>query len=295
MLQQTTVTAVVPYYEKFLKTFPTFNALSKAPLEDILFLWQGLGYYSRARNLHACAQVVVQKYHGLLPQTEAALLALPGVGPYTAAAIVAIAFNQPATVVDGNVERVISRLYRIKAPLPKAKKEIRLKAKELTDLKHPGTYAEAIMDLGATICTPKSPGCTRCPVQAFCTAFTRGEPEAFPIKPPRKQRPVKKGTAWIVIDKHGCIYLRQRSTHGLLGGLWEVPHTDWEMASLPFHKPENTQPCGEIKHVFTHFELRLDIKKASTNACHPPEQAFKPDNLPPLSTLMRKVLRTADF
>jgi A/G-specific adenine glycosylase len=294
MLQQTTVATVTPYYEKFLKKFPSFTELANATLEDILHLWQGLGYYSRARNLHACAQIVAQKYGGHLPKTEAELITLPGIGRYTAAAVASIAFNQPATVVDGNVERVISRLYRIKAPLAQAKKIIEGKAQRLTDPSQPGAYAEALMDLGSTICTPTAPQCAVCPVQTFCAACKQKDPEHFPIKKRKKHRPVKTGTAWVLIDKRGAVYLRQRPVQGLLGGLWEVPHTEWEPTPLPFNQPEQAVSCGEIKHVFTHFELKLKIKKSRVGTNHPAGQAFVPAALPPLSSLMKKVLSLAE-
>ena len=300
MLQQTTVATVIPYYQNFLEAFPTVGSLATATLEDVLHLWQGLGYYSRARNLHACANKIVAEHNSCFPQTYEALLTLPGIGPYTAAAIAAIAFDEPATVVDGNVERVISRLHRIQTPLPEAKTDIKPIAASLTPTKRAGDYAEAMMDLGATLCTPKNPKCLLCPVSSFCEAYTQGDATNFPKKQPKKKRPEKSGTAWIHLNDKGEIYLEKRAPKGLLANLWQVPNTGLPApdnaltpdSALSFNK------VGEIRHVFTHFGLTLQVMLAKTPTNFPKTSAagyFSLTNLPPLPTVMRKVLAKCDL
>ena len=298
MLQQTTVATVKPYFWRFLEAFPTVHDLARATEQEVLTLWQGLGYYSRARNLHACAKTVVAAWDGQFPTTTEDLLKLPGIGPYTAAAIAAIAFNAQATVVDGNVERVISRLYRLATPLPKAKTEIRPLATALTDPARPGAYAGAIMDLGATVCTPRSPSCAECPVQRWCAGYAAGDQATYPRKEPKAKRPEKTGVAWCIFDRHGRLYLRQRPAKGLLASLWEVPHTGWEEHAPPlpeiaqYHAAEAVD-AGQIRHVFTHFGLTLDVRRLDL----PTEQPdwVSPATLArhPLPTLMRKVLHRA--
>jgi A/G-specific adenine glycosylase len=227
MLQQTTVKAVIPYFEAFLARWPTALALGGASRDEILAAWAGLGYYSRARNLHACAQRVARNG---FPADETGLRQLPGVGAYTAAAIAAIAFGKPAAAVDGNVERVLARLFGLSTPLPRVKPSIRALAGRLVSEKRPGDYTQAMMDLGATICTPRSPLCPRCPVSPFCAAFRRGEPERFPIKAPKAPRPIRRGDAFVIvreIEGRPYILLRRRPENGLLGGMMEVPCTEW--------------------------------------------------------------------
>lgn len=269
----------------------------------MLHLWQGLGYYSRARNLHKCAQVVVTKYAGQFPTSEAELLKLPGIGPYTAAAIAAIAFNRHATVVDGNVERVISRLYQVDTPLPDAKPVIKELAQQLTCAQHPGDYAGAIMDLGATVCTPKKPLCLTCPVRGFCACGNAEQAVQYPKKRAKAARPAKVGTAWAVFDPKGRVYLHQRPSKGLLANLWELPNNGWEKEDrLPpalayWQRQANARPCGTIKHVFTHFSLQLQVLRldlpATADDAPGLNQWFNLNALPPLPTLMKKVLSAA--
>lgn len=267
MLQQTTVKTVKPYFIKFLKRWPSILDLANASLDDVLHAWQGLGYYARARNMLKCAQTICVCYEGEFPSDKKELLKLPGIGPYTAAAIVAIAFNRLATVVDGNVERVISRLQMIETSLPKAKKEIYNHAKIMTPIGRPGDYAQAIMDLGATVCRPKKPLCHICPWQQACVAYRDGQPENYPRKSARGIRKFRYGAAFWLVRRDGSILLRRRPSKGLLGGLIEVPTTDWR--DTPWENTDifNSAPNGEcwsrlpnvIRHDFTHFRLELII------------------------------------
>lgn len=269
MLQQTTVPHVTPYWEKFLARWPNVNDLATAEQDDVLAMWAGLGYYARARNLHKCAKVLRDEFGGQFPQTEKELLKLPGIGPYTAATLAAICFDEPTNIVDGNVERVIARLHAESAPLPKSKKIIRDLAAPIADPKRPGDYGQALMDLGATICSPRNPKCGTC-VWAFdCRAFKDGNPEYYPVKI-KKTRPAKYGAAFALISGDE-IYLRKRPEKGLLGGMLELPGSPWEaaMPASPLeYAPEqrNWEKCdGQVKHVFTHFELRLDVYRAETS------------------------------
>lgn len=296
MLQQTTVAAVIPYYQRFLAAFPTVEALAAAPIGDVLHLWQGLGYYRRAHLLHACAQVVSHKHNGIFPATEAELLTLPGIGPYTAAVVAATAFNQPATVVDGNVERVITRLSRIQTPLPAAKPEIKQRAAALSSRTEARLHANAMMELGATVCTPQNPKCVQCPVAAFCAALTHGDQATYPRKSPKKKLPEHHATVYVLTDPTGHLYLQQRPLGGgLLAGLWELPHSGWEpkpKSPAPAIPPHiNPQPAGSITHTFTHFKLTLNVIHAHSSKPHPAHHAFRPTALPPLSTLMKKALK----
>jgi A/G-specific adenine glycosylase len=273
MLQQTTVAAVGPYFAAFTSRWPTLEALAGAPLDDILSAWAGLGYYARARNLHRCAQVVVERHGGRFPDSEEELRELPGIGAYTAAAIMAIAFDKPATAVDGNVERVMARLFAIGDALPGAKPKLRAAAASLAPVRRSGDYAQAVMDLGATVCTPRSPRCVICPWSARCTARRRADPEAFPVRAPKKQRPRRCGIAFLLLRDDGAVWLRRRAERGLLGGMLEVPSTPWE-ASLPdaaaarelapISRPWRATP-GKVVHVFTHFELELDVWVAASD------------------------------
>jgi A/G-specific adenine glycosylase len=270
MLQQTTVKAVVPYFERFVALWPTAAALAAAPLEEVLQLWAGLGYYSRARNLKACADAVVRDFGGVFPRTEKELRELPGIGPYTAAAISAIAFGEKATPVDGNVERVVARLFAVRQPLPAAKAEIRRLAATLTPARRAGDFAQAIMDLGAEICTPKNPSCLVCPLQQDCAASARGLAEVLPVKAKKLARPSRYGIAFLVQREDGAVLLRQRPEAGLLGGMLEVPSTPW-LDALPAKKealrsaPVTTSwlpVAGTVVHVFTHFRLELSVYRA---------------------------------
>ena len=228
MLQQTTVKAVIPYYLKFLARWPTVEALAAAELDDVLAAWAGLGYYSRARNLYKCAQVVAHELAGVFPQSAAELQKLPGIGPYTAAAIAAIAFGEPATPVDGNIERVVARLFAVRQPLPAAKSELRRLAATLTPARRPGDFAQAMMDLGAAICTPRRPSCLVCPVQSDCAANARGIEASLPLRAARAERPMRLGIAFVALREDGSVLLRRRAEAGLLGGMLEVPSTAWE-------------------------------------------------------------------
>ena len=227
MLQQTTVRAVAPYFARFTARWPDVRALAAAPLDDVLRLWAGLGYYARARNLHACARAVVERHGGRFPQSEAELAALPGIGPYTAAAIAAIAFDARAAPVDGNIERVVTRLFAVEDELPAAKPTIRRLAETLVPAARAGDFAQALMDLGATVCTPKKPACALCPWIDACAARRRGDPESFPVKAPKREGRLRRGAAFVVARADGCVLVRSRPPKGLLGGMTEVPTTEW--------------------------------------------------------------------
>lgn len=295
MLQQTTVAAVIPYYQRFLQRFPSVQALASAPIEDVLHLWQGLGYYRRAHLLHKCAQTMVNDDGGHFPSTEEGLLQLPGVGPYTAAVVAACAFNQPANVVDGNVERVIARVFRIATPLPAAKPKIKAKAALLSSPEEPRLYANAIMELGSQICTPQNPQCLLCPVNEDCQAFHHKDQSAYPARTPKKQIPHRHATAWLITDNSGNLYLQQRPSTGLLASLWELPHSGWEPKSAVLQPPlplPTTSPVGSYTHTFSHFKLTLNLHHATVENL-PAPHTFSPTSLPPLPTLMRKALTTA--
>ncbi len=261
MLQQTTVAAVIPYYEKFTARWPTVEALASADEAELMAAWAGLGYYARARNLLACARVVAREHGGRFPETESGLRALPGIGAYTAAAIVAIAFGQRAVVVDGNVERVVSRLFAVEEPLPGARPRLRDLADSLTPDEDAGDFAQAMMDLGATICTPRSPACGICPLMADCAARKQGDPARFPVKAAKKARPERTGTAWW-IEAEGQVWLVRRPDRGLLGGMMALPSGDWREAAGEDAPPlpGRWRSMGVVRHVFTHFALELSVE-----------------------------------
>jgi A/G-specific adenine glycosylase len=266
MLQQTTVAAVGPYFTKFLERWPNVGALAAAPRDDVLKAWAGLGYYSRARNLHAAAQVLARDG---LPHDEAGWRKLPGVGAYTAAAIAAIAFDETTNVVDGNVERVIARLRAVETQLPDAKPELRVLASELVADHRPGDWAQALMDLGATICTPKAPKCSLCPWREACAAFKIGAPESYPRRTAKLARPERFGVAFRA-ERDGAIWLVRRPDKGLLGGMAGLPTTEWRgeawsRAEVLKHAPAKAKwrRVGAVRHVFTHFALTLDVYAAS--------------------------------
>ena len=264
MLQQTTVQAVKAYFKKFVALWPSVQALAAAPLDDVLKAWAGLGYYARARNLHACAKDVVNRFGGNFPATEEALRSLPGVGPYTAGAIAAIAFGGRHAAVDGNVERVISRIYAIETPLPDSKPEIRDKAQALVPGQRAGDFAQAMMDLGATLCTPRDPNCLICPWTEHCQGRITGLAPTLPRKKPKKAVPTRRGIAFWIAREDGAVLLRRRPDKGLLGGMMEVPSTEWAAkvsdaeAQAPLAAEWKKLP-GMVEHTFTHFHLELEV------------------------------------
>lgn len=311
MLQQTTVATVGPYFEKFLQTWPTVTDMAAADLDEILTAWAGLGYYARARNLHKCAETVAQQYNGDFPDSLDALLDLPGVGPYTAAAIAAIAFGRSETVVDGNIERIISRICRITTALPAAKKPITEEARLRTPRKRAGDYAQALMDIGATICTPKNPGCERCPISGYCAAFRHSDMELYPVKAPKKKKPTRRAVVFWLQDREGAVLLRRREEKGLLGGMMEFPSTDWQehpvspeeavsglVSQFAGALGENWETRELVRHTFTHFHLEL--LPVSLTVTSRPDLTLqnsvwsRPENFQDyaLPTLMRKVVRS---
>jgi A/G-specific adenine glycosylase len=268
MLQQTTVKTVAPYYARFLTRWPTVEALAGASLDDVLRAWAGLGYYARARNLHACASAVVERHGGTFPRDIAALRALPGIGDYTAAAVAAIAFDLPAVPVDGNVERVVARLFAVEAALPAAKPTIKRLAASLLPARRSGDFAQALMDLGATLCSPKKPACALCPWSEACLARARGDAETFPRKTPKREGKLRRGAAFVALRADGCVLLRQRADKGLLASMTEVPGSAWahdfDLATAPRAAPRLKSAQwrrlpGQVRHVFTHFPLELTV------------------------------------
>src|SRR5207248_220540 len=282
MLQQTGVKTVGPYFEKFLARWPDVTALARASLDDVLRMWAGLGYYSRARNLHACAVAVLRDHGGVFPDNEEGLRALPGIGPYTAAAIAAIAFDRRTMPVDGNIERVVSRLFAVEEDLPQAKRLIQqLAATLLADSSagdgksRAGDSAQALMDLGASICTPKKPACSLCPLNEDCVARAQGTQETFPRKAPKKSGTLRRGAAFVV-TRGDELLVRTRPEKGLLGGMTEVPGSDWlpgqEDARAKEQAPKLKghsrwqRKVGVVTHVFTHFPLELVVYTAKAEA-----------------------------
>ena len=296
MLQQTTIAHGTPYWHKFLSLYPTVEDLAAAPLDDVLTHWSGLGYYARARNLHKCAKVIAER--GSWPTTKAELQKLPGIGDYTSSTIAAICFDEPTTIVDGNVERVMSRLHAVETPLPKAKPELKRLARVFSDPKRPGDYGQAVMDLGATVCTPRSPSCLLCPWSQWCRALAQGEPARFPLRTKKKPVPERHGKAWVMV-RNGAVWLRRREESGLLGGMMEVPMSAWVDApdeATPPVQADWTRAPGDVRHVFTHFALTLEVYRAEVGTEPPGEGRWVPvDALgdEALPSLMRKVLRAA--
>ncbi len=299
MLQQTTVAAVKPYYDRFTTLWPTVEDLAAAPDDQVMGEWAGLGYYARARNLLKCARAVARDHGGRFPSTREALMELPGIGSYTGAAVAAIAFDAPEVVVDGNVERVMARLHDIRTPLPAAKPELTEAAAALTPDSRPGCYAQAVMDLGATICTPKSPACSLCPWMHACAARAAGIQAELPNKTPKKAKPTRLGIAYVARRADGAWLLERRPDRGLLGGMLGWPGSDWSAAPTPAPPlaAEWTELDEEARHTFTHFHLRLSVMVAEVpEAARPdrgtfhPAAAFRPSDLP---TVMRKVFDLA--
>ncbi|MCV2881983.1 A/G-specific adenine glycosylase [Actibacterium sp. XHP0104] len=299
MLQQTTVAAVRDYFHRFTTRWPDVGALAAAEDADVMGEWAGLGYYARARNLLKCARVVAQDHGGQFPQSREGLLTLPGIGPYTASAIAAIAFDEPATVVDGNVERVMARLFAVETPLPKAKPELTALAARLTPQTRPGCHAQAVMDLGATICTPKSPTCGLCPLRPACAAHAAGIQADLPRKTPKKPKPTRHGIAYLARRADGAWLLERRPDKGLLGGMLGWPGSDW--GESPTDCPPITaqwhDPGAEVRHTFTHFHLHLALRVAQVPLDSAPDRGhfvapgdFRPSDLP---TVMRKAFDLA--
>ena len=297
MLQQTTVSAVTDYFRAFMARWPTVADLAAAEDADVMAAWAGLGYYARARNLLKCARVVVATHGGKFPADHAALLKLPGIGPYTAGAIASIAFDQPHVVVDGNVERVMARLHDEHTPLPAAKPILTAHATQLTPQTRPGDYAQAVMDLGATICTPKSPACGICPWRDPCAARSAGTAQLLPRKTPKAAKPIRHGTVYVGQRADGAWLLERRPDKGLLGGMLGWPGSDWVPASQtrPTAPPVHAtwvQSAGEVRHTFTHFHLTLDVLTAHLPMDAAPERGtfISPDTFRPadLPTVMRK-------
>ncbi|MBA4490894.1 A/G-specific adenine glycosylase [Paracoccus sp. S1E-3] len=288
MLQQTTVAAVRAYFERFTTLWPTVEALAAADDTQVMAEWAGLGYYARARNLLACARTVAAA--GGFPDTRAGLQALPGVGPYTSAAIAAIAYGLPETVVDGNVERVVARLFAVETPLPAAKPELVALAGRLTPAERAGDFAQAMMDLGATICTPRKPACALCPLDDLCAARARGIAADLPRKAAKSPKPQRTGIAWVAINDH-AILLERRAPKGLLGGTLAFPSTGWDGSDHDVPLQADWQQLQPVQHVFTHFALNLQVRVAHacgnpTRGFWMPRAGFSPSDLP---GLMRKV------
>jgi A/G-specific adenine glycosylase len=274
MLQQTTVATVGPYFRSFLERWPTVEALAAADLDEVLHAWAGLGYYARARNLHRCAQAVAAGHGGRFPDTEEGLRQLPGIGDYTAAAIAAIAFDRPAAVLDGNIERVIARIFAVEEPLPGVKPKLRALAGRLTPRHRPGDYAQALMDLGSAICTPRKPRCILCPWAHACEARRLGIQEGLPRRRPKAEKPTRRAVAFWLVDPDGAVLLRRRPENGLLGGMMEIPSSPWAeqpapglgevLASAPAKADWRLLP-GIVRHTFTHFHLEISVAAASAD------------------------------
>jgi A/G-specific adenine glycosylase len=309
MLQQTRVQAVAPYFLRFIERWPSVEALAAAPLDEVLKAWAGLGYYARARNLHACARSITERHGGRFPVTVAELGELPGIGPYAAAAIAAIAFGAKAAAVDGNAERVVARLFALERELPAAKPELRALAAGLVPSSRAGDFAQALMDLGATICTRKRPACAICPWMEACAARRRGDPETFPRRAAKRAGQLRRGAAFVALRADGAVLVRSRPAKGLLGGMTEVPTTPWShdfdpaaalQAAPQFSrsKPQWQPLPGSVRHVFTHFPLELEVycaEVASTAAAPAGTrwvaiEALADEALP---NLMRKVVAHA--
>ncbi len=304
MLQQTTVATVGPYFVRFLQRWPRIEDLAEAALDDVLHAWQGLGYYARARNLHACARDIVARHGGVFPAREAELRALPGIGAYTAAAIAAIAFEQSAMPVDGNIERVVARLFCVREALPGAKPVLRRLAATLLPDRRPGDFAQAAMDLGATICTPKNPKCALCPWMKDCRARAVGIAGELPARKRRRAKPTRRGVAFWIENESGAVLLRRRPAKGLLGGMMEVPSTPWRAEPWELDEAKEAAPAraarwkllkGIVRHSFTHFDLELQVlagkaRTSDRDALWVPPPALGAQALP---TVMKKVIAFA--
>jgi A/G-specific adenine glycosylase len=305
MLQQTTVAAVGRYFEDFTARWPDIEALAAAPRDEVMKAWAGLGYYARARNLHDCAKAIVSHHGSAFPTTSAELRALPGIGDYTAAAIAAIAFDEPAAVVDANIERVLARQFAVETPPPAAKKELRVIQQRLTPALRAGDYAQAMMDLGAAICTPRKPACALCPISATCRAFATGSQQDYPRRAEKSPRPTRYGEAFVAMREDGAVLLRRRADKGLLGGMAEVPGGEWTsrqneiapVSQVPIQAAWQRVPV-KVAHVFTHFRLELNVycarvgrmEKAPAGCWWSPPATLAQEALP---SVMRKVIEAA--
>ncbi len=304
MLQQTVIASVRGYYARFLTRWPTVEHLAAASLDDVLTAWAGMGYYARARNLHACARQVVERHHGVFPQTEAELRALPGIGDYTAAAMMAIIHHAPTNVVDGNIERVMARLHRLKVPLPRARAPLKALAAQYVARERAADWPQALMDLGATVCRPKNPDCGACPLAGFCAATKAGDPKLYPRRTVKARKPVRYGAAFVLYRKDSVL-LRRRPTKGLLGAMSEVPGTNWTEENKTHElwlqiapAPAKWHFCGTIGHVFTHFTLELEVFSFTASKAYVPNEGWWAaldalDN-EALPSVMVKVLAQAD-
>lgn len=310
MLQQTTVKAVLPRYADFLRRWPDVRALAAAELGQVLAAWAGLGYYARARNLHACAREVVGRYGGSFPRTEAELRTLPGIGDYTAAAIASIAFGARATPIDGNIERVVARAFAVTTPLPAAKAEIRTLALGLTPAERAGDVAQAMMDLGATLCSPRRPACGLCPLVSGCAGHAQGLAEVLPYREEKEKRPTRRGHAFVALREDGAVLLRERPLKGLLGGMLETPSTPWTEGPWQEHerdyaplRAEWRAVPGLVEHTFTHFHLELAVYRAEAASDAKLSKSAQPERCrwvpvrelqsAALPSVMRKVLAHA--
>ena len=300
MLQQTTVATVAPRYREFLAQWPTLKAMAAAPLNDVLGAWAGLGYYARARNMHKCAVALMRDHDGIFPDTEEALRALPGIGDYTAAAIAAIAFDQPAVVVDGNIERIVSRLYAIDTPLPAAKPIIKNHARAFWPKQRSGDFAQGLMDIGASICKPKTPLCDQCPLSQQCAARAAGNMAAFPKKAPKKPRPMRNGVVFVLNNHKGDILFERRPEKGLLGGMLGLPGGPWaeekQTGGRAFAPAKaHWRRAGAVTHIFTHFHLTLDvfIGQSPKGFRRKSDQLWATEKDAQLPTVMKKAVELA--
>ncbi len=304
MLQQTTVATVGPYFDRFVARWPDVTALAAASLDEVLHEWQGLGYYARARNLHACAGAVAQRHDGVFPTEPAALGALPGIGDYTAAAIAAIAFGRRTAAIDGNVERVVARLYAVAEPMPAAKPRLRQLAAGLVPDRRTGDFAQAMMDLGATICTPRRPRCVLCPWRSACAAAAGGIAEDLPARAEKPERPWRHGVVFWLARPDGAVLLRRRPEKGLLGGMIEFPSTPWRAEPWPLGEALGAAPAsarwtplpGTVRHGFTHFLLELAIVAGNGQGHNAVGELWSPVDRfgeHALPTVMKKVARHA--
>jgi A/G-specific adenine glycosylase len=290
MLQQTTVAAVRAYFRRFVERWPTVTDLANATDADVMAEWAGLGYYARARNLLKGARAIVACHGGKFPGTADALRGLPGIGPYTAAAVASIAFDEPATVVDGNVERVMTRFFAVLEPVLVAKRQLVILAESLTPRHRPGDYAQAVMDLGATICTPRNPVCALCPLVHLCAAYAKGIAANLPTRLVKPVKPTRLGTVWVATTPGGGMLVEDRPAKGLLGGMLGLPTTGWDNTNLGPPLDTEWVVAGEVRHTFTHFHLIMTVLTATVAQGSNPlrgefRTGIRPDVLP---TLMRK-------